>query len=268
MATPTTIALVKLVLPSGTLDGILVMLKAYFDDAGTHEGSPVVVLGGPIGTIPDWEYFAESWKARLANPLPEASKPPLTQFHLSPCLNGQGEFAYYKPVEREAVARNFRDIIHRSKLASTASAVDRSAWDELVIGSTRDLLGDAIQPCFIHCLDRATDLTPDGYEIAIMFDEGIANERLHKIIDLYKAYSAREIKRDFCSVTFGKVRKILPLQGADIIATESYWHWLATNGSTEPRPPFISFIERMPAEGLTLDRAEIEKTCVKLAASD
>jgi len=50
----------------------------------------------------------------------------------------------------------FRDIIIRSGLASTASGVDRVAWDELVTGPVRRLLGSALQPCFLNCLDRVT----------------------------------------------------------------------------------------------------------------
>ena len=33
--------------------GMLLMLKAYFDDAGTHNGSPIAVMGGLIGTVPN-----------------------------------------------------------------------------------------------------------------------------------------------------------------------------------------------------------------------
>ena len=31
--------------------GLLLMLKAYFDDAGTHAGAPIAVMGGLIGTV-------------------------------------------------------------------------------------------------------------------------------------------------------------------------------------------------------------------------
>jgi hypothetical protein len=97
-------------------------------------------------------------------------------YHLRPCIFGRDDFVSYKPVERELTARHFRDIIHACGLASTASAVDRVAWDELVTGERRELLGSAIEPCFIHCLDRARDFAfdhPEGDRIAVMFDRGI-----------------------------------------------------------------------------------------------
>jgi uncharacterized protein DUF3800 len=239
------------------------MLRAYFDDAGTHRGSPVVVLGGLIGTVGQWEKFEQAWGRRLGDPLPEVQKAPLSSFHLRPCILGHADFADYKPVEREATARNFRDIIHAAGLASTASAVDRVAWDELVTGKPRELLGDAIEPCFLHCLDRARDYAfdhPEGERIVVMFDKGIESERLHDIINLYLKHIHLDIKHDFSSITFGRVKEHFSLQGADIIATESYWHadrWLTTGGTAEPRPPARQFWEHMPAEGLIMDRGAI-----------
>ena len=49
--------LVGVALPTGHRDGIFVMLRAYFDDSGTHGGSPVTGMGGLIGTVAQWEKF-------------------------------------------------------------------------------------------------------------------------------------------------------------------------------------------------------------------
>jgi capsid portal protein len=139
--------------------GVVALLRAYFDDSGTHAGSAVVVLGGLIGTDSEWESFDAAWRAQLAVPLPD--KPRLKKFHLSSCVAAEDEFRHYKPVEREAVVGAFRDIIIHSGLASTASAVDRVAWDELVTGPVRRLLGAALQPCFLNCLDLLPLYAPE-----------------------------------------------------------------------------------------------------------
>jgi hypothetical protein len=237
------------------------MLKAYFDDSGTHKGSPAVVLGGLIGTILQWETFESEWQGTLAKPLPEVGKSPLHNFHLRPCILGYDDFSEYKEVERELTARHFRDVIHNANLISTASVVDGRAWSELVVGPYRDVLGSAISFCFLHCLDRARAFAlnhPEGEKIAVMIDRGIECDRLHLIIDAFRNYS--DIEEKFCSITFGKVNDHFPLQGADIIATESYWYaekWLQSGGSAEPRPPFRHFFENMPSEGIMLDRQGI-----------
>jgi hypothetical protein len=51
------------------------MLRAYFDDSGTHASSEVILIGGLIGTIAQWDQFEAAWAAKLAQPL--ADKPRL-----------------------------------------------------------------------------------------------------------------------------------------------------------------------------------------------
>lgn len=241
--------MIRTFLPDGK--GVMALLRAYFDDSGTHKGSPVVVFGGLIGTDIQWESFDEAWRAKLAEPLP--GKPRLSKFHLSSCMAADGEFRDYKPVEREAVAGAFRDIILDYGLASTASAVDRAAWDELVSGNLRRVLGSALQPCFLKCIDRALEFAKSRGYVAIMFDKGTECHELSTLIDKY-LWNMSEV----VSVSFGKVEAFTPLQGADIIATESYWQ--AQNdllGKKEVRPPFQYYLSRARSEGLMFDRALI-----------
>jgi hypothetical protein len=216
----------------------------------------VVVFGGLIGTDAQWEPFDAKWRARLAAPLP--GKPRLSQFHLSSCMSPAGEFRDYKPVEREAVAGEFRDIIIQSGLGSTASAVDRAAWDELIAGPVRTFLGSPLQPCFLHCLDRAIEYVrawgAEGDQLVVMFDEGIESDELRDLIKKY-LWNQPEV----ASVIFDRVEKFPPLQGADVIATESYWqaqHWLGGHAGNA-RPPFEHYLKHARSEGLIFDRSTI-----------
>jgi Restriction endonuclease len=167
---------------------MILMLKAYFDDAGTHGGSPLAVMGGLIGTIAQWDKLEDRWEKQLANPLPEVGKPSLSMFHMAECEASRGEFRNYKLPERMLVAQHFRRHIAECDFAHSSSVVDVVAWDELVTGPVRELLGPAIEVCFVSCLDRAKEFasgSPYGDKIAIEFDQGLENDRLHKVIDLY-----------------------------------------------------------------------------------
>ena len=234
----------------------MALFQAYFDDSGTHAGSPVVVFGGLIGSESQWEGFDETWRNRLTQPLPD--KPRLKKFRLSSCMAAEDDFQGYKPVEREAIAGGFRDLIIESNLASTASAVDRVAWDELVVGRVRKFLGSALQPCFLNCLDRAMAYArswgEEGDKIAVMFDKGTESDELRGLIKKY-LWNQPEV----ISVTFGKVEEFPPLQGADVVATESYWqaqNWLNGNAGNL-RPPFEHYLKHVKAEGQIFDRETI-----------
>jgi hypothetical protein len=244
----------RTILPTGK--GVMALFRAYFDDSGTHAGSSAVVFGGLVGTDDQWETFDAAWRAKLAAPLP--GKPRLRKFHLSSCMAAEGEFRDYKPVERDAVAGEFRDIIIKSSLASTASAIDRVAWDELVVGPVKRLLGSPLQPCFLKCIDRAVEFTRSwgngDDHLAVMFDEGIKCDELSSLINKY-LWNMSEV----VSVTFGRVESFAPLQGADTIATESYWQSLKTLGGTpeEMRLPFQHYLRHARSEGLMFDRQAI-----------
>jgi hypothetical protein len=198
------------------------MLRAYFDDSGTHPGSPVTVVGGLMGTVDQWTFFEPRWLEKLKNPLP--GKPRLRQFHLSHCRARDGEFREYSEPESDWVTREFREIIASSGLISTASAVNNLAWSELVVGPVRKRMETPLVQCFVNCIDEAIKITkvhPGGPKLALIFDQGIETDRLREITDIY----GRHIGGNpwIVSTTFAKVELTLPLQGADMTATESYW---------------------------------------------
>jgi hypothetical protein len=230
------------------------MLRAYFDDSGTHDGSLVTVMGGLIGTIDQWKDFEDRWAAKLAAPAP--GRPPLRMFHLSHCAAKEGEFRTYTQAECDFVTREFRQIIAQSQLVSTASVVERQAWDALIVGPLRDVLGNALEPCFDETI-RVAKVHPEGRKIAFVFDAGIECERLRHMGDLYMRPLGNPT---ITSVTFSKVECLLPLQGADMAATESYWHaqkWLADGNTAEARAHFQDYMKTIRGEGLIIDRAAI-----------
>jgi hypothetical protein len=103
-----------------------------------------------------------------------------------------------------------------------------------------------------------------------VFDEGTKTERLCRLINIYKRQKVIEMNRglpvpEIVSITFGMVEKFAPLQGADTIATESYWHALKSldKNSADLRRPFLHYLQHAQAEGLLFDRDAIAKEIAK-----
>ena len=41
------------------------MFNAYYDESGTHNGSPITVLGGFLGEAIQWAEFEREWRKVL-----------------------------------------------------------------------------------------------------------------------------------------------------------------------------------------------------------
>lgn len=249
-----------MLLPRGTSGGIVMLyVRGYFDDAGTHRDSDVVVIGGLYGVRQQWRKFENAWAAMLATPLPEAKKPALKAFHLSDCAGRwpKSEFANYSNAEQDAVIHDFRQIIIDCELISVACAIDKKAWDDLVVGPYRAVLGGAINHCFIRCVQDMLETlshTTRDHSVAVMLDKGIYAPFIQGVADAFE-------REKLVSVSFGRVEKFLPLQGADIVATENYWfaaQWLKLRDAAMPRPHLRHYLDHMLHQGFILDRAAIE----------
>ena len=264
------LALAGVAFPTGRSEGLFLMLRAYFDDSGSGADSEVAVVAGLIGTVQQWSIFEHEWGQRLADPLPGYNKPPLRMFHLSPCNARDGEFREYNDAECNAVTHDFRQIIIRSGLISTSSAIDRRAWDDLVVGKARKWLGNAIDVCIENCVKRAIENAsslPDSDLMAVVFDQGMWTQRRQEFADF--DVSRLTHRPQIVSVTYAQVVDVFPLQGADIAATENYWYAirLMRDGvGAQPRAHMAHYLKNMIAEGFMIDRSRIAEMLPRLLA--
>jgi len=238
------------------------MLGAFFDDSGTHDGSPVVAMGGLLGTDEQWNEFARQWTALLAKPLPE--KPPLKQFHLTDCRNGYGEFADYKEADRNLITRLFREIILNTEMVTFAAVVDGAAWDELI----RNVVAEApsaLELCFMKCVDSILEIVRRDRELVLIyFDSGI-RARIEQWVRMIRALPDKY--PEVAAIGFRPVPTNVGLQGADMIATESF-HWgleyLKHGEQATPNPHFRDFRFRERSRGLIFLREHIAEMAERM----
>ena len=236
------------------------MIGGFFDDSGTHGDSTIVAMGGLLGTDPQWDAFVERWTEILKAPVPD--KPPLPQFHMAPCRNGTGDFAGYSLAERDHVTYRFRQVILESGLYTVASVVDKVAWDELVTGEVAEQVEGPLNYSFFRCIETVMSivrLRRPGEPVSFFFDEG-TRPRLGdfaKYIELRKDQYP-EIER----ILFCPVRKLPPLQGADMIAYHSYLFgqsWLKNGDDTVADAHFQELVNREYSVGMIMMREHIEE---------
>ncbi len=236
------------------------MLGAFFDDSGTHDGSPVVAMGGLLGTDKQWDFFAERWEAILKDPLP--GRPSLSQFHLSPCRNGAGEFVGYSQAERDHLTYRFRRVILDCQLITVAFVVDKGAWDELVTGEVAEQLESPLSFCFYKCVESVSNIIRflrPGEPVVMFFDEG-TKTRLRDFA-LYLRMQKAQYPQ-IAGISFAPVKEVIALQGADMIAYESFLFgqdWLQDGEETVANAHFQEYVKRELSAGLIMMREHIEE---------
>jgi len=247
--------------------GLVLVLTAYFDDAGTHKDAEVVVWGGFLGTDEQWGDLDIAWRARLATPFdkPEHAKPALPKFHLAECQARNGLFRDYKRPEADAIQHDFRQIIVDSGVVGISYCIDRLAYDRLVTGEAREFLGTAEQACFGACykgaFQQAQKHFPQESEFAVVFDFVSDESRFADLRSIGERVEQEDDARPrLVGAGFAKVIHTTPLQAADIIATENYWDAKAFLRDHErvSRAHFRHFLHRVHATGYIMREAEIK----------
>jgi hypothetical protein len=246
----------RVLLPQSSREGLIIVLSAYFDDSGTHGDAEIIVMAGFIGTEEQWKPFDEAWATKLKNPLPEAGKPPLKRFHMANCEARQGEFIGYSEPESDAVIHDFRQLILDAKLAGHVMAVDRVAWDELIIGPLRIFFGDAewfcLNSCLTFAISKAKEQATDKV-ISLVFDnrpevvKASFQEPLSKFqTSFYNGDPRFPDWPHLIGSSFLSSEVIRPLQAADMLAWESYSHakrHLHEDPVPQPREHLRRFVE-------------------------
>lgn len=201
------------------------MLRAYFDDSGSHRDSDVVLWSGLFGNHYQWEHFEKLWAAKLQHPSP--GKVPLKRFHMANCQAADGEFLGWSRTATDFLTYELGDIILRCGLYSDGAAISRKDWDDLVTGNLRTALGDAegysLRMAFVRALKWAR-MKGGESKIAFIFDRSKEREGEGKrIFELFERYASIESSGVTpVSVAFSDSYNVLPLQGADMLAWEQY----------------------------------------------
>lgn len=234
IAFPTFAEMARVLLPRSSYEGSILVLSAYFDDSGTHDDFEIVVMAGFIGTEAQWTPFDQAWVAKLKDPLPEASKPPLRRFHMVDCVARTGEFASYSQPESDAVIHDFRQLILDANLEGHVTAVDKVAWDEIIRGPQRIMFGDAEWFCVNNCLSFALNKSREQIDdkmISLVFDNRpeVIKASFQAPLSKFQTsfYNGDPKFPDWphlIGTSFLSSFVIRPIQAADMLAWESYNH--------------------------------------------
>lgn len=208
--------------------GLLVMLPAFFDDSGTHEGgrwgpSKVVAVAGVFGTEGELRGLEAGWRKHLDHPLC-GSKPKLSRFHMTECQASDGEFTGWTRTETDYFCHQLGTVIVKSGVSAYGMACFRKDWDDLITGDARAVLGDAeghaVRNCFLKATAWAQKFTFDP-KMMFFIDDRPHHQRENRIV--FNVFRTQAMPPpELVGLFFVTSYDFPALQAADLIAWEFY----------------------------------------------
>jgi hypothetical protein len=196
----------------------LVLLKAYFDESGVHRGSQTALIAGFVGTLPDWESLEARWNEILQ----EARIP---YFHSTEMESGR-LLGSDRPEIREYVKQQLADAVTERNLQSVVCAVDTADWADVT--PLHPEFTSVFPKPYNFCHEVVaqqvatwSEANANSEPVALVFAE--YNEFRPHVDQVYDAYRSNPIWANaFSSITFAQMKRLPPLQAADMLAYDHY----------------------------------------------
>jgi Protein of unknown function (DUF3800) len=235
--------LLAIILPHGR--GLLCMLQAYYDESGTHAGSPILCVAGFMFTADQCLAFEKEWAAAL-----DASG--IKVFHTVDYAHSKGEFASKgRRPEYDDLYKTLLGLALKHTAKGTAYLVSETIFNRVKPPGYTERWGNAYAVCALLCIaefGRWCHKNHPTEKIAHVFESGVANAgsagRLMNLISQYQ-----ELRETYChySHTFVSKKDAIPLQVADILAYEIYKEEFAKRQGPGRRPVRKSLLSLAPA---------------------
>ena len=223
----------RLVLTLSTLE--IGPLQGYFDESGTHAGSPAIAVAGYISTVEQWSQFTVEWKEALG----EFGMPDSAAFHMTDFVNRKKHFKGWTEGERRARLARLIQIINRHVIASVAIAVPGAAYAAVMSDKAKRVTGGAYGLATFACMmDAATLLEPSfpSVRIAYAFESGAKGiGQIMKVFQENFNNPVQRAKLKLAGLTLAG-KEVAPLQAADILAYEMFKHLPRQLGVEARRP--------------------------------
>ncbi len=223
-------------------EALFVILTAYLDESGTHQGSPIMVMGGWVATADCWNEIDLAWNSILA-------RDGLSHIHATKLVNGNGEFRGWSEDRRLALIDELTEIVYPAALFGACTALNRDDFRHHYIAGSRPrkiqldteygLSFRLILNFVIQTIERQG--FNEKVELYVVLEAGHKNAGdALRLFDVFKKHAPPEWREMVKSVTFARKKDSPGLQAADFLAYPA-WRLEATK-QVEVRPDDIEQI--------------------------
>ena len=227
---------------------VVAMMEVYFDESGTHGGSPVVCIAGYLFRVEQARRLNTEWAETL-------SRFGVSVYHATDCGNGHGQFAHLRTEERTELTKAVIGIILRRMEVGFAITMTETDFHKAPEGPVW-VKGGPYVICAMYALSGITGWC-DKYgvddDISYFFEKGDRHQSIvNGAISELAASSMGRVGFRYQSHSFIPKAGNGPLQAADLFAYE----WYRENGKNKQSCQYSPYAaincEPVTASGLLL----------------
>jgi hypothetical protein len=210
------------------------MIEAYFDESGTHHGSPLMCVAGYVIEAEQRRHFQQEWDAILA-------KHGIPYFHMSDCAHGAGVFARVPKSVRSEICRSLIELIKLRAELGIAVSVCESDYQML---APPDFKIDAYSFCLHYCMQGVMTWANKFrivHPISYFFESGHKNEAVANSLVTWLRGNQAIVNGLRChSHSFVSGKRLCGIAAADLLAWEFHAAYRNKFGPIR-RPVRLSF---------------------------
>lgn len=193
----------------------MALLRAYFDESGTHGGeSMITAIGGYVATKQTWMDLETAWRAELGLLADRGVR----TFHMCDAIAGTEEYKRVDAFHRAAHIKRVSELLRDADVQAIGVWVDNGAWADVVEDATfMKAFPKPYNLCFEHAVRALREWArrhASGEKVVPMF--AYTSEYSPTTTALY---GAQDWYRDVLgALSFDSPANVVPLQAADFIA--------------------------------------------------
>jgi len=195
-------------------DGDIVVLRAYLDESGTHDASPVVVSAACYAKASVWRDFTRLWNRRKGS---------IKIYHATDAQNLRNEFDGWTGDQVADLTKRLFPTVPECEIHAVIVGIDLRAFDKALKDhpELRAMLGTP----YCACLQWVFMEMRDMFNRRGVFEPlAFVHERNDFKVEAEAAFEAvmgKEKRGGFTpTLTFGEKSEFVPLQAADAVAYE------------------------------------------------
>ncbi len=216
---------------------VAVFYQAFFDESGTHAGSPIMTIGAYVFTKQKARLFTEQWSRKL-------KFFGISHAHMTDCATGNGEYSDLSMEQRIQTGVELIHAIRKNSLSGCAISIDAEYYSAAMKQGTH--VYGPYTYLLLQSVDRISRFIAEkdkNAKINYFFESGHqSSAEAHRFMSSIETYGG-VVGDNYNGHAFVEKHAFLPLQAADMLAWQ-YRHFLVRGSQGhKPRKDFLALIQ-------------------------